>query len=95
MSGKVEPYTISVPDQAIEELRQRLKFTKFPEQFEWESLWDFGPPVSEIKRLVNYWKDDFDWRKAEAKMNELSNFHTGIEVEGFGEIDVHCELCLL
>lgn len=84
------PYTVKVPDEAIEELRTRLSFTKYPDQLEDLDLWQFGVPVSELKRLTTYWKDKFDWRKAEADMNELPNFSTKIEVGGFGELDIHC-----
>lgn len=41
---------------------------------------------------MNYWKDDFDWRRAESQLNELPQFYTQIEVNGFGVLDTHCGL---
>ena len=90
MAQDPEAFKISVSDEAIEQLKQRLSFTKFPSQLESEQLWDFGPPVSELKRLTAYWKDQFDWRKTEAALNELPHYKTTINVEGFGDIELHC-----
>jgi hypothetical protein len=87
----VKPYTISVPDTELKALSQRLTFTKFPTQLDGEDQWETGVPLSEVSRLIKYWKDGFDWRKAEAQLNKLPNFTTNIEVEGFGGIDVHCK----
>lgn len=88
-----EPYQISVSDEALEDLKQRLTNVNFPDQFEYEDqdVWQFGAPVADIRRLVNYWKENFNWRKAEATLNELPNYRTRVEVDGFGDLDIHCE----
>jgi len=44
---------------------------------------------SDVKRLTKYWKDDFDWKKQEAKLNEHPQFKTKVEVDDFGEVDMH------
>ncbi|KAL9080937.1 MAG: hypothetical protein Q9157_000437 [Trypethelium eluteriae] len=87
-----EPFKISVPEEAIEQLKQRLSLTKFPSQLESARMWDFGPPVSELKRLATYWKDEFDWRKAEAALNELPQFKTTIDIAEFGDVEIHCQV---
>lgn len=46
-------------------------------------------PSPDIKRLTSYWKDGFDWKEQQAKLNELPHFKTKIEVDGFQEIDMH------
>ena len=46
-------------------------------------------PLADVKRLVAHWKDGFDWRKAEAEINELPMFTRDIEVDGFGTLNVH------
>ena len=51
--------------------------------------WIYGAPLADVKRLAQYWQGGFDWRKAEAKLNELPNFKKKIAVKGFGDIDVH------
>lgn len=96
MSDQVQPYKIAVPDEDLQDLQQRLQLAKFSSQLESseQDSWDFGVPVSEVQRLVNYWKDGFDWRKAESQLNELPQFHTDIEVDGFSVLDIHCELTM-
>jgi hypothetical protein len=90
---ELQPYKISVPEDALKDLQQRLALTKLPAQLESDKqdLWDFGTPVKDVHRLVEYWKNGFDWRKAEAKLNELPQFQTQIEVDGFGSLNIHCE----
>jgi len=92
MSQPPTPYTVSVPDASLQELKQRLALAKPATQFESseQNLWDFGVPAEKMTRLVTYWRDHFDWRKAEAQLNELPQYHTEIEVDGFGTLDIHC-----
>ena len=87
-----ESYQISVSDEALNDLKQRLSNAKFPDQLEYEDqdVWQFGTPAADVRRLVKHWKEDFNWRKAEATLNELPNFHTAVDVEGFGGLDIHC-----
>ncbi|KAJ6141337.1 hypothetical protein N7470_010233 [Penicillium chermesinum] len=90
--SEIRTYSISVSDDALQQLQQRLAWAKLPSQLEpglQEDHWDFGVPVSEIRRLVNYWKNGFDWRKAESQLNELPQYQTKIDVEGFGALDIH------
>lgn len=93
MSQNIQPYSISVPEDALVYLKQRLAFAKLPTQLEPgsnEDHWDFGVPVAAMQRLVEYWKTGFDWRKAESRLNELPQYRTQIEVEGFGSLNIHC-----
>ncbi len=87
----VKPYTIAVPDDALKRLSQLLSLAAFPDQLESDNQWDVGAPSSDIKRLVKYWRDGFNWRKAEAQLNKLPNFKTPVQVDGFGDVDVHCK----
>lgn len=97
MSNQGQPFTIAVPEEELQELQQRLRLAKFASQLESpeNDPWDFGVPVSEVQRLVKYWKDGFDWRKAESRLNELPHFRTEIEVDGFGVLDIHCKISLV
>ncbi|KAJ5194252.1 Alpha/beta hydrolase fold-1 [Penicillium cf. griseofulvum] len=91
MADQLKPYKISVPDEGLQDLQQRLALSKFATQLESseQDPWDFGTPVAEVQRLVEYWQNGFDWRKAEAKLNELPQYQTQIEVDGFGSLDIH------
>ena len=86
----VDEYKIAVSDSVLEDLQKRLQLTKLPEQLDNDDIWDVGTPLSEVQRLLKYWKDGFNWRKAEALLNEMPQFMTKIEVDGFGELDIHC-----
>lgn len=82
------PYRIAVQDSRLEDLRKRLEIATFPDELE-EADWAYGSPLADIKRLTSYWRNDFDWKKVEAKLNELPNFETNVTVDGFGDIDLH------
>ena len=84
----MEPYTISVSDDKLSSLAQKLSSTTFPDELD-EAGWDYGAPLADIKRLVKYWQESYDWRKEEAKLNKLPNYHTEIHVDGFETVDIH------
>ncbi|KAL0958924.1 hypothetical protein HGRIS_014240 [Hohenbuehelia grisea] len=83
------PYTITVPDEKLKQLRAKLDLTTLPDELD-DAGWEYGAPLAEVKRLVEYWKDGYDWRKHEADLNnELPQFIQSITVEGHGALDIH------
>ncbi|RMZ79808.1 hypothetical protein DV738_g3221, partial [Chaetothyriales sp. CBS 135597] len=86
---EIKPYTINVPQAKIDRLKQKLALADFPDEVTDETPWVRGPPVAEVKRLATYWANGFDWRKAEAKFNQLPQYTTEITVDNFGSFDVH------
>ena len=82
-----KPYTINVPQEKIDRLKQKLDLAEFPDELP-HSDWDLGSPLADIKKLTQAWQDH-DWRAAEKKLNEFPQFHTDIEVDGFGTLDIH------
>jgi hypothetical protein len=85
MSAK--PYKISVPQSKLESLKTKLSLAEFPDELS-EAGWDLGAPLADVKRLAKAWQS-FDWRAAEAQLNELPQYHIGIKVDGFDELDIH------
>jgi pimeloyl-ACP methyl ester carboxylesterase len=77
-SGKIRPFYINVPEAALTDLRQRVLATRWPDK---ETVTDRtqGVKLEQIQNLVNYWGTDYDWRKAEAKLNALPQFVTNID----------------
>ena len=67
------PFTLSVADGAIADLRARLALTRFPDQAPGEP-WAYGTDLAYMKTLVPYWKDQFDWRAKEAALNAFPQF---------------------
>jgi pimeloyl-ACP methyl ester carboxylesterase len=89
MAPQPEPYTIYVPDSAIEKLKRKLADADYPDELDTAEQWPYGSPLSDVKRLASHWEKKFDWRKIESKLNELPNFRKPVSVEGFGDIDIH------
>lgn len=82
MSSTIKPYQISVPDAALEKLQKKLDLTTFPGETTYINDWKYGASVEDIKRLVNRWLTGYDWRRAEAQLNQLPQFTTTISVDG-------------
>ena len=77
------PFRITVPEEALDDLRQRIAATQWPER---ETVADSsqGVPLATMQELARYWATDYDWRKVEAKLNALPQFVT--EIDG---LDIH------
>jgi pimeloyl-ACP methyl ester carboxylesterase len=89
MSSSITPFKISVTDERLAGLQQKLALTDFPDECVDAVNWCHGPPLSNVKRLVNHWNNAFDWRAAEAALNKFPQYTTQIEIEGFGRHDLH------
>lgn len=74
----MKPFTIDVPQVELDDLNFRLDHTRWPERLP-ETGWDRGVPTSYLKELVEYWRNDYDWRKAEALLNRFPQFTTEID----------------
>jgi pimeloyl-ACP methyl ester carboxylesterase len=77
----IRPFRISVPEEDLTDLRRRLKATRWPEP---ETDRSQGVPLTKLQELVRHWQTDYDWRKAEARLNAIPQFVTtidGIEIQ--------------
>jgi microsomal epoxide hydrolase len=85
----ITPYQIAISDDQLQQLHQKLEHTSFPDELD-ASGWDMGVPLEEIKRLIAVWRDGFDWRAQEAKLNEtLKQVSIRVGVDGFGDLEIH------
>lgn len=77
-SDQIRHFHINVPQAAVADLRQRIATTRWPEK---ETVKDQtqGVQLEKIQKLVKYWGTDYNWRKAEAKLNALPQFVTTID----------------
>jgi pimeloyl-ACP methyl ester carboxylesterase len=75
---KITPFTISVSDAAIADLNLRLGLTRWPDEVG-EGTWDYGMPRKTLRDVVEYWRDRFDWRAAERRLNGLPQFTAEID----------------
>ena len=70
------PFRIAVPDADLADLHARLKATRWPDEIA-GNHWEAGIPLAVMKKLVDHWAVDFDWRKLEAKLNARPQFRWG------------------
>ncbi|KAL8753344.1 MAG: hypothetical protein Q9199_005111, partial [Rusavskia elegans] len=84
----IRPYQVSVPEKVLDHLKQRLSLTSLPDELE-SADWDYGAPLADVKRLLQYWQENYDWRQHEAQMNKLPQYMTQISVKGFDDLDIH------
>jgi len=81
--GTIRPFHIEVPEEQLVDLRRRIATTRWPDR---ETVDDRsqGVQLAKIQELMRYWGSDYDWRKAEAKLNGRPQFMTTIE-----DVDIH------
>lgn len=79
----IRPFVVEVPQVDVDDLRRRLAATRWPDK---ETVADpsQGAQLAKLQPLVQYWATDYDWRRAEAKLNAFAQFKT--EIDG---VDIH------
>jgi epoxide hydrolase len=78
VTSDVEPFEIRVDDPVLEDLRERLSRTRFPDQIE-GCGWEYGIPTEYLRELVRYWLEEYDWRAEEDRLNRFDHFRTTID----------------
>jgi pimeloyl-ACP methyl ester carboxylesterase len=78
VTSSVESFEIRVDDEVLDDLRRRLAATRFPDQIEGTG-WEYGIPTSYVRDLVEYWRESYDWRAQEARLNQFDHFRTTID----------------
>jgi epoxide hydrolase len=74
----ITPFTVSIDDEAVTDLKTRLVGTRWPEQLPGPP-WQRGVPVDYLRRVAEYWASDFDWRAQEKRINSYPQFVTEID----------------
>src|SRR6266567_4135655 len=79
----IRPFRVNFPDAALADLKRRIAATQWPEK---ETVSDSsqGVPLTTMRELARYWATDYDWRKAEARLNAFPHFITKID-----GLDIH------
>ena len=67
----VTPFTIDVPQSELDDLRARLRATRWPDAV--TDDWSQGIPPAALRRVTDYWAEEFDWRAVEARLNSLDH----------------------
>ncbi len=80
---EVRPFHFETPDEQMDDLRRRIAATRWPSK-ELVADRSQGIQLATLQELARYWATDYDWRKAEAKLNALPQFTT--EIDG---VEIH------
>lgn len=78
MSDEIRPFQIAISDSEIDDLKQRLKLTRWPDQIP-GTEWKYGAKTQYIQSICNYWLEEYDWRKHEAELNRFPQYKTDID----------------
>lgn len=74
----IQPFTLAIPDSQLADLNTRIDLTRWPEKETVED-WSQGTPLADLQELVAYWRNGYDWRRCEARLNALGQFTTEID----------------
>ncbi|HEX8803784.1 MAG TPA: alpha/beta fold hydrolase [Acidimicrobiales bacterium] len=77
----ITPFRLAVPDADLDDLRDRLRRTRWPEA-ETVDDWSQGVPLTYLQDLCAHWADGYDWRATEARLNGVGQFRA--EIDGLG-----------
>lgn len=77
-SEEIRPFKINIPQADLDDLQDRLSRTRWPEALP-NAGWKYGVSLTYVKELATYWQNEYDWRKHEARLNEISQFTTTID----------------
>ncbi|WP_113694615.1 epoxide hydrolase family protein [Amycolatopsis albispora] len=79
----IRPFRIDIPQTALDALADRLENALLPNEIPGTGS-AYGMPVDRVRELVRYWREEFDWRALEARLNAYPQFTTEIDGE-----DIH------
>jgi pimeloyl-ACP methyl ester carboxylesterase len=82
-AAAIRPFRIAVPDAELSDLRRRIDATRWPER-ETVSDQTQGVQLGTMRKLARYWATEYDWRKAQARLNGYPQFITTID-----GLDIH------
>lgn len=74
----IVPFRIEIPESDLSDLIDRLSRTRWPDELE-DAHWDYGIPLTYMKKLSEYWRDSYSWRTYEARLNRFPQYTTTID----------------
>jgi len=77
-TATISPFRIEIPQSDLDDLADRLARTRWPATLPGEA-WARGVPVDYLRGLTDYWRDGYDWRAAETRLNAYPQFTTQID----------------
>jgi pimeloyl-ACP methyl ester carboxylesterase len=77
-TSEIRRFRIDVPEAAVADLHERLDRTRWPDELPGQG-WAYGVPLDYLRELARYWRNEYDWRAHEARLNALPQFTTTID----------------
>ncbi len=74
----MQPFRIAIPQAGLDDLNRRLDNTRWPTELTGAG-WDRGVPLAYLRELADYWRTSYDWRAAEARLNQFPQFTAQID----------------
>lgn len=81
MNDAITPFTLSIPDDVLDDLARRLDAVRWPEP-ETVTDWSQGAPLHKVQALCDHWRNGYDWRRCESRLNDLGQYRT--QIDGLG-----------
>ena len=78
MDDAIRPFRIDIPQADVDDLRDRLARTRWPDQLPGVG-WDYGIALDDVRELAEYWRTSYDWRVYERRLNSFPQFTTEID----------------
>jgi pimeloyl-ACP methyl ester carboxylesterase len=82
----IVPFKVQIPNAVLSDLKQRLAQARFPDELPGAG-WNYGTDLAYLRQLTAYWRDGYDWRAQERRLNDLPQFKT--RIDGLGIHFVH------
>ena len=83
---EIVPFTYHAPQTALDDLRQQLAQTRWPER-ETTNDWSEGVPLEKMRAFADYWQKGYDWRRCEKELNRFPQFRA--QIDGVGIHFIH------
>jgi len=80
---EIRPFHLAISDEQLDDLNRRVDAARWPDK-ETVGDWSQGTPLAALRQLVDYWRNGYDWRACEARLNGFGQFMT--EIDG---LDIH------
>lgn len=86
VTEEITPFKVHISQEAIDDLKLRLSLVRWPDR-ELVKDWTQGVPLAAAQELIEYWKDKYDWRVFEERLNTFPQFRT--KIDGVGVYFIH------
>ncbi|WP_116950834.1 epoxide hydrolase family protein [Jiangella endophytica] len=77
-TAPIQSFRIEISQAEIDDLQERLSRTRLPQPAPGDD-WDYGTPNHYLREMVDHWRDGFDWREQEARINDVPHYVTEID----------------